>query len=59
MGDVYPELRERLDVVTTQLLQEEQRFARTLNAGTDLAGRELERLKRAGEEEGWVPSILL
>jgi len=57
MGDVYPELRERLDVVTTQLLQEEQRFARTLNAGTDLAGRELERLKRAGEEE--VPGAVV
>ena len=48
MGDVYPELRERQEVVTTQLAQEEERFARTLNAGTDVAGRELERIKRAG-----------
>ncbi|MEJ2188263.1 MAG: alanine--tRNA ligase [Acidobacteriota bacterium] len=51
MGDVYPELRERLEVVTTQLEQEERRFARTLNAGTDVAGRELERIKRTGGEE--------
>ena len=51
MGDVYPELRERLDVVTTQLAQEERRFARTLNAGTDVAGKELERIKRIGGEE--------
>ncbi|HSL19067.1 MAG TPA: alanine--tRNA ligase [Methylomirabilota bacterium] len=49
MGQHYPELRERHDVVATQLEQEERRFARTLNAGTDIAGRELERLKRSGE----------
>jgi alanyl-tRNA synthetase len=48
MGDVYPELCERSPVVTTQLRQEEERFARTLNVGTDIAGRELERVKRAG-----------
>ena len=50
MGDVFPELVERQDVVATQLRQEEERFARTLNAGTDVAQRELERLKRGGEE---------
>ncbi len=49
MGKQYPELLERHAVVATQLEQEERRFARTLNAGTDIAGRELERLKRAGE----------
>jgi len=49
MGDVFPELVERRDVVATQLRQEEERFARTLNAGTDLAQRELERLKRDGK----------
>jgi len=48
MGDVYPELGERREVVATQLKQEEERFARTLNVGTDIAGRELERVKRAG-----------
>jgi len=51
MGDVYPELRQRLEVVTTQLEQEERRFARTLNAGTDVAGRELERIKRTGGQD--------
>ncbi len=48
MGEQYPELLERFDVVAQQLEQEERRFARTLNAGTDIAGRELERIKRAG-----------
>ena len=49
MGNQYPELIERHEVVATQLEQEERRFARTLNAGTDIAGRELERIKRSGE----------
>ncbi len=49
LGDIYPEIAERQAVVTTQLRQEEERFARTLNAGTDIAGREIERLKRSGE----------
>jgi len=49
MGEQYPELFERHDIVATQLEQEERRFARTLNAGTDIAGRELERIKRSGE----------
>jgi alanyl-tRNA synthetase len=50
MGDVFPELVERSGVVATQLRQEEERFARTLNSGTDVAQRELERLKRSGQE---------
>ena len=49
MGDVFPELAERREVVATQLRQEEERFARTLNSGTDVAQRELERLKREGQ----------
>ncbi len=49
MGDVFPELTERSEVVVTQLRQEEERFARTLNAGTDVAQRELERVKRTGQ----------
>ncbi len=50
MGDVFPDLITRQEVVTTQLRQEEERFARTLNAGTDVAQRELERLKRSGQD---------
>jgi alanyl-tRNA synthetase len=57
MGDQYPELRERQAVVTTQLTQEEERFARTLNSGTDVAQRELERLKRAGETTVPGPTV--
>ncbi len=48
-GDAYPELAERWPVVEQLLRAEEERFSRTLNVGTDLVGRELERLKRAGE----------
>jgi alanyl-tRNA synthetase len=50
MGEIFPELVERREVVATQLRQEEERFARTLNTGTDVAQRELERLKRGGQE---------
>jgi alanyl-tRNA synthetase len=50
MGGVFPEIVERREVVTTQLRQEEERFARTLNKGTDVAQRELERIKRGGRE---------
>jgi alanyl-tRNA synthetase len=48
MGQQYPELLERHEVVAQQLEQEERRFARTLNAGTDVASRELDRIKRGG-----------
>jgi alanyl-tRNA synthetase len=48
MGEQYPELLERHEVVSKQLEQEEKRFARTLNAGTDVASRELDRIKRGG-----------
>ncbi len=50
MGGQYPEVIERRDVVVTQLGQEEERFAKTLNRGTDVAQREIERLKRSGVE---------
>ncbi|MCD4750924.1 MAG: alanine--tRNA ligase [Thermoanaerobaculales bacterium] len=53
MGDVFPEIRERQEVVTTQLRREEEQFARTLNVGTDVAQRELEKIKRRGD--GIVP----
>ncbi len=48
MGDIFRDLQPRQEVVTTQLRQEEERFSRTLNSGTDLAQKELERIKRAG-----------
>ncbi|MCU0294028.1 MAG: alanine--tRNA ligase, partial [Thermoanaerobaculaceae bacterium] len=49
MGAAYPELRDRWPLVEPALRAEEERFARTLNLGTDVVGRELQRLKRAGE----------
>jgi alanyl-tRNA synthetase len=48
MSGIYPEIGERQAVVDSMLRQEEERFSRTLNLGTDLVGRELERLKRSG-----------
>lgn len=48
LGDVYPEVLHRAEIVQELLRSEEERFARTLNVGTDLIGKELERLKRAG-----------
>ncbi|MGQ9752385.1 MAG: alanine--tRNA ligase [Thermoanaerobaculaceae bacterium] len=48
LKDVYPELVQRAGVIQELLRSEEERFARTLNVGTDLIGKELERLKRAG-----------
>ncbi len=56
MEDVYPELRERYEIVVARLQQEEEQFARTLNSGTDVAQRELNRLKRGGETK--VPGRL-
>ncbi len=49
MGDVFPELVDRAEVVATQLRQEEERFAKTLNSGTDVAQRELEKIKHGGQ----------
>ena len=48
MGGVYPELPARWPVVEQLLRAEEEKFSRTLNVGTDLVGRELDRIKRAG-----------
>jgi alanyl-tRNA synthetase len=48
MGDIYPELVARRSVVEQLLRTEEEKFSRTLNVGTDLVGRELERVKRGG-----------
>jgi len=33
MGDAYPELRQKADLIKSTLLEEEQRFARTLDTG--------------------------
>ncbi len=48
MGDVYPELGARWPVIEPLLRAEEEKFSRTLNVGTDLVGRELDRIKRSG-----------
>ncbi len=49
LGEVYPELWQRQEVVLQLLRTEEERFSRVLNVGTDHVGRELQRLKRAGQ----------
>jgi len=48
MSDVYPEVAQRAAVVGQLLRTEEERFSRTLNVGTDVVGRELQRLKQEG-----------
>jgi len=48
MEEFYPKLRESEELVSSRLRREEERFARTLNAGTDVAQKELEMLKRKG-----------
>ena len=50
MGDVFPELVERQDVVATQLRYPAVIFLAAQAESTDVAQRELERLKRDGEE---------
>jgi len=48
MEEFYPELRKSEELVSSRLRREEERFARTLNAGTDVAQKELELLKAKG-----------
>ncbi len=48
MGEIYPELVARQAIVREMLRAEEERFSRTLNLGTDVVGRELQRLKQTG-----------
>ena len=49
MGDVYPELVERKDVIAEVALEEEKRFRATLDRGMGLLDDELARMKQAGE----------
>jgi alanyl-tRNA synthetase len=47
MGEAYPELRKSVAHATKVLLQEEERFAETLNTGMALLGEALDRLAQA------------
>jgi alanyl-tRNA synthetase len=52
MGDAYPELRRAKPVIEAQLLEEEERFRRTLGNGLKLLEDELAGLKKGGKLPG-------
>ncbi|PKQ37093.1 MAG: alanine--tRNA ligase [Actinobacteria bacterium HGW-Actinobacteria-1] len=49
MGDAYPEIRERHDLVSRIVASEEERFGTTLRQGLVFLGEEIDRTKAAGE----------
>ncbi|MBU6378134.1 MAG: alanine--tRNA ligase [Gammaproteobacteria bacterium] len=51
MGEAYPELRTGAPHARRVLLQEEERFAETLNTGMSLLGEALDRLSRRADGE--------
>ena len=51
MGDVYPELRQRRELIVRTLRQEEERFARTLDAAVAQLDEILARLQQQGATE--------
>ena len=55
MGDHYPELVERKDFILKAVLQEEERFERTLSAGLERLERLISRLKGEGKAE--IPGV--
>jgi alanyl-tRNA synthetase len=56
MGDAYPELRQRQVQIETTLLEEEQRFSRTLDAGMGLLQQVM--AKTEGEIDGATAFLL-
>ncbi|MEB2311329.1 MAG: alanine--tRNA ligase [Sorangiineae bacterium] len=50
MGDHYPELRERRDLILSVSLQEEERFRRTIERGLGLLDAEFARLDATGSK---------
>ena len=52
MGDAYPELARKADLIRETLLEEEQRFARTLDTGMGILKEVMSHL--AGEEGGQI-----
>jgi alanyl-tRNA synthetase len=52
MGDQYPELRDKLELIENTLHEEERRFDRTLETGMRILDRVME--KMAGEESGQI-----
>jgi alanyl-tRNA synthetase len=52
MGDAYPELRKKAGLISNTLLEEEQRFARTLDTGMGILKGVMD--KAAGERSGQI-----
>jgi alanyl-tRNA synthetase len=51
MGDEYPELRERRELIESVTLAEEERFRQTIERGLGLLGERFEELERTGTRE--------
>jgi alanyl-tRNA synthetase len=51
MRSQYPELQERLPIITEVTLEEEKRFRATLDRGLSLLEDEFDRMKKSGERE--------
>ncbi|MBL7669867.1 MAG: alanine--tRNA ligase [Bdellovibrionaceae bacterium] len=49
MGDIYPELRSRRDIILSTVKDEEQRFSATLDQGTEMFNQEFLRAHSLGQ----------
>ena len=60
MGDQYPELRDKAELIRNTLLDEEQRFSRTLDTGMSILQKVMDRVSEegAGEIEGATAFLL-
>jgi alanyl-tRNA synthetase len=59
MGDAYPELRQKSDLIKSTLLEEEQRFARTLDTGMGILKEVMAKSAGEGSQIGGETAFLL
>jgi alanyl-tRNA synthetase len=58
MGDAYPELRRKQDLIEHTLLEEEQRFARTLDTGMGILKSVMSEAREGGQIDGETAFLL-
>ena len=51
MGDAYPELNKKLDIITSTLLEEEKRFSKTLDTGMGILADVMEKARSENSSE--------
>ncbi len=51
MGDTYPELRSRADIISQVIRSEEERFGKTLDFGIELFEKIAEKMEKMGQKE--------